>query len=55
MVEYSEPGVWELEWEKFVARVGAMLLTITGGIGLWILCNAIGKEEILQISKGIGL
>ena len=61
MFEYEETYAFELpdEWQIFIARLGHVMLGITGVIILWILCTTLWTiprtAELLQVLERAGL
>jgi len=55
MFEYGEPYAIELpdEWQTFIARLGNVMLAITGATVLWILYTTLwtapGTAQLLQV------
>ena len=55
MFEYGEPYAFELpdEWQTLVARLGSVMLGITGAIILWILYTTLWTvpktAQLLQV------
>ena len=61
MFEYEETYAFELpgEWQTFLARLGHVMLGITGAIILWILYTTLwtmpGSAQLLQVLERAAL